>query len=139
MQWITSLERNVPPALWDAPIANVTAPALADFLIGLSHRIPETARRVRQRLEVVFADTELRGLVQGNPAAAAKRRMREAGRRVVEQHFRSLSLRDAPAFAATLWAQPGIAARCLEFALYTAARTQEAPIAQWPEDRANDI
>lgn len=34
-QWLNSLEQHVPDAIWNAPIATLTAPQLLDFLIEL--------------------------------------------------------------------------------------------------------
>lgn len=54
-QWIASLENHLPPELWNAPLATITAPALLDFVLVLHNAVPETAMRVRQRLEARFS------------------------------------------------------------------------------------
>src|SRR5262249_23063830 len=48
-------------------------------------------------------------------------------------HHAALDWRKLPAFMAALRATPGIAARCLEFIILTAARSQEARLATWAE------
>jgi len=111
-QWIASLEANVPAALWHKPMANVTAPELLAALIDLQSRIPETASRVRQRLDAIFENAIFNGLASSNPAASLRRKLREAkGRR---RQFRALAYADAPAIMARLRKVEGIAARCLE-------------------------
>lgn len=131
--WIHSLERHVPKAVWHQPIATIDAPELLDALIGLYRTHTETASRVRQRLEAVFDDAIFRGLCVGNPAAAIRRKITEAKiDRRVEPH-RALPYLEVPAFVATLRAQRGTAARALEFGLLTAARTAEIIGATWSE------
>ena len=132
-QWIASLENHVPPALWSAPITSIKAPALLDFLIDMRRKVPETAQRVRQRLEAVFEDAAFRGQVIGNPAAAVKRKFREAQRRREKGEFAALPYAEAPAFMARLRECEGIAARCLELGVLTAARTGELIAAEWRE------
>lgn len=132
-EWIRSMERLVPAAVWHAPIASIEAPALLDAMAVLYKRVPETASRIRQRLETVFDDAVFRGICGKNPAAAIKRKAREAHvGRDVESH-RALPFGDVPAFVAALRAQPGIAARALEFGVLTAARTGEIIGATWNE------
>jgi hypothetical protein len=138
-QWIASLENHVPPALWDAPIGSIAAPALLAALSGVrsmekrDERVPETLRRVRQRLDAVFEDAIFHGHCASNPARAVQRKMRETLPAVEAGEFRSLGYREAPAFMARLRDAEGIAPRCLEFATLTAARTGEAIGATWPE------
>ena len=60
--WIDSLENHLPASIWHAPIESITAPALLDAMIEIQRKVPETATRIRQRLEAVFNDAELRGL-----------------------------------------------------------------------------
>lgn len=132
-QWIASLEANIPAALWNKPIADVTGPELLAALIDLQARIPETASRVRQRLDAVFEDAVFHGLAPSNPAATIRRKLREALGRRVRGKFRALPYADAPAVMTKLRALAGIAARCLEFAVLTAARTGEVLGATWDE------
>lgn len=132
-QWISSLEANVPTEIWHKSIADVTAPELLEVLIDLQGRIPETALRVRQRLDAIFEDAVFHGLASGNPAAAVRRKLREAKGRRVRGQFRALPYADAPAIIARLRKVEGIAARCLEFAVLTTARTGEVLGATWLE------
>ncbi len=132
-QWLASLENHVPDALWHKPIAEVTGPELLDFVADLQLKIPETASRIRQRLEAVFDDAEFRGVSTGNPARAIRRKLRETKKGRQRGSFAALPYAQAPAFLAELREREGISARALEFAILTAARTGEVIGATWDE------
>jgi integrase len=104
-------------------------------LLPLRDRVPETAKRVRQRLDAIFADAVLRGLCAGNPAAAIVRRMKQ--KRVGEEpHLRALHFRDVPRFLRTLRDSDRVSLPvklAMEFAVLTAARSGEARGAMWGE------
>jgi integrase len=125
-QWIASLENHIPEKMWNAPIHTITAPALLDLMAELQAKLPETASRVRQRLEAIFDDAEFRGINAGNPARAIRRKLTEVrGGRRDRGSFAALPYSEVPAFVTDLRAREGVAARALEFGLLTAARTGE--------------
>ena len=132
-QWISSLERHVPEELWHRPISEIDPPSLLDALSKLQNLIPETASRIRQRLETVFDDAEFRNQCQGNPARAIRRKLREVKSARRRRHFTALPYSEAPAFIAKLRSYPGIAALALEFTVLTASRTNESIGAKWHE------
>lgn len=142
-QWLASLENHMPPAVWHRPIGEVTAPELLQALLSIKpHQrarnvkagtMAETVSRLRQRLDAVFEDAAFFQRCTGNPAAAIRRKMGEQGPRAKVEPHRSLPYKEIRPFVAQLRQQEGIAARCLEFALLTAARTGEALGARWSE------
>lgn len=142
-QWIASLENHVLPAVWKRPIGEITPPELLAALLRVKPHerarrhfgdaVPETLRRIRQRLEVVFADAIFYGRCSSNPAAAIKRKLAEAMPPEKSGSMRALPYREAPALMARLRGQEGMAARCLELAILTAARTGEVLGAEWSE------
>lgn len=142
-QWLASLENHVDAALWHAPIESIEPPALLSALLDVKpherarrHQgdtVPETVQRIRQRLDAVFEDALFHKRCSDNPAAAIKRKMREASGRRVRGEFRALPYGEAPALMAKVRAAEGVAARCLEFAVLTVARTSEAMLAEWRE------
>lgn len=142
-QWLASLENHVDPTLWHAPIDSIEPPALLSALLDVKpherarrHQgdtVPETVQRIRQRLDAIFEDAIFHKRCSSNPAAAIKRKMREARGRRVRGEFRALPFGDAPALMAKVRAAEGVAARCLEFAVLSAARTGEAMLAEWSE------
>jgi len=132
-EWIHSLENHVPPGLWHKPIAEITRAELLDFLRDIQHRMADTAQRVRRRLDEVFDEAIERGAVAVNPVAMLRTKLRRENRRKRIVPRPALSFGAAPEFVARLRVQPGIAARCLEFTILTAARTGESIGAQWGE------
>ena len=143
-QWLASLENHMPAALWHARIDGIEPPALLSALLAVKpherarrhqgNAVPETVRRIRQRLDAIFEDAIFNKRATTNPAAGIKRKMREAkkpGERAGA--FRALPYKEAPALMAALRFAEGVSARCLEFTVLTAARTSEALFAEWSE------
>ena len=124
-QWIASLENNVPAGIWHAPIDSIEPAALLDALAPLRKRVPETCDRVRQRLEVIFDDALFYELCATNPAKIIRRKLADLPSGRQKGKFRALPYVDVPGFLTALRKRPGTAARALEFALLTAARTGE--------------
>jgi integrase len=98
---------------------------------------PETAGRVRGRIEAILDWARVRGYREGeNPARwrghlAKLLPARSKVRRV--EHHAALPYADLPGFLVNLREQEGSAARALEFAILTAARTGEVIGARWSE------
>lgn len=98
---------------------------------------PETASRVRGRIESILDWATARGYRDGeNPARwrghldnllPARARVRRV------EHHAALPYVEIGAFMAGLRAQDGVSARALEFAILTAARTGEVIGARWGE------
>lgn len=141
--WIASLENHLPAELWHAPVDAIEPPALLSALLDVSpheraraHKgdtLPETVQRIRQRLDAVFEDAIFHKRASVNPAAAIKRKLREATPRRVRGQLRALPYKEAPALLAAVRAAEGVSARCLEFTVLTAARTNESLDAEWAE------
>jgi integrase len=143
-QWIASLENHVPASIWHKAIDAIEPPELLQALreirpherarnLTQGDQVHETVSRIRQRLDAVFEDAMFHKRCTSNPAAAVKRKMREEQPRRNRGQFAALAYREAPALIAQLRKAEGIAARCLEFAALTAARTSEALLAEWSE------
>jgi integrase len=98
---------------------------------------PETASRVRGRIESIVDWAKARGYRQGENPARWRGHLenllppRSKVRRV--EHHAALPYPEIGAFMAELRAIGGIAARALEFTILTAARTGEAVGARWGE------
>jgi integrase len=136
-QWRSSL-RDHAAALTDVPIAEVGTDQVLAVLQPIWLTKPETARRLRGRIEKILAAAKAKGLRHyetANPAVwrghldvlLAKQPRRAEG------HHAALPYKEAPAFWAELRIRPALAARCLEFTILTAARTGEALGASWGE------
>jgi integrase len=98
---------------------------------------PETAGRVRGRLESILDFAKVRGYRDGENPARWRGHLdkllpaRSKVRRV--EHHAALPYAELPAFLVNLREQEGIAARAVEFAILTAARTGEMIGACWNE------
>jgi integrase len=99
-------------------------------------KLPETASRLRGRIERVLDAAKAQGLRTGeNPARwrghldllLPKRQQLTRG------HHRAMVYADVAAFVAHLRTTSGVAARALEFTILTAARSGETLGALWPE------
>jgi integrase len=133
--WIATMERHIPAQLLDAPVARLEIGAVKDAILALRQTLPETSRRVRQRLGQVLAHAKADGLVATNVMLDAAPLLRESKAAVAKttRHYKSLPYKKMPAFIRALRAAPGIAARALEFTILTAGRTGETLGATWDE------
>jgi integrase len=133
LQWINSIERNVPDKFLDQPIDRITPLDLLDTLVPIMRRVPETGSRIYRRLSTVFDAAVIGGLIAANPASPIRRELRRRVGEVERTNYAAMDYPKVPAFTRRLQAAPGTAARCLEFAILTGARTTEALNAEWSE------
>lgn len=76
-QWTASLELHVFPTLGARPVASIAPKELLELLLKLRDELPETTRRLRQRLETVFEHAATHELLTGlNPASVLTRALR---------------------------------------------------------------
>jgi integrase len=136
-QWRRTLDTYVNPTVGDTPVADLGAEDVLRVLAPIWAEKPETASRVRGRIEAVLDYAAARGWRQGeNPARwrGHLAHMLPARRKLARvEHHPALPWQDVPAFVAELRAQTAVAARALEFTILTAARTGEALGARWSE------
>jgi integrase len=97
----------------------------------------ETATRVRQRIETVLSWATVSGLRSGlNPARWAdhlRELLPQPSKIRKVEHHPALPWAEVPEFIVQLRKREGIAARALEFAILTAARSGEVRGARWSE------
>jgi integrase len=135
--WRSSLAADVEPVIGALPVEAIDTAAVMRVLTPIWQTKPETASRIRGRIEKVLSFATMQGWRSGpNPAVwrghlqlllPAVRKVRPM------QHFAALDWREAPAFMTTLREQNGMGARALEFAILTAARSGEVRGATWDE------
>lgn len=132
-QWEYTLREFAYPKIGNEPVNDIDAPMIVDALMPIWLKLPETARRVRQRIGAVL-----------DYAHARNWRDREAPMRAVlkalpkqtaqKQHFAAVPYADAPGVVAQLRAaEHTIGRAALEFAILTAARSGEVRGATWKE------
>jgi integrase len=143
-QWSSTLTTYAFPLIGDLPVDEVTTAHVAEVLQPIWTVKPETASRVRMRIEAVLNRAKALGWRSGeNPAiwkgnldAVLPRTSKVRGVR----HHPAMAWSDASAFMGKLRQRDGAGARALEFAILTAARSGEVRGARWAEvDLANRL
>ena len=92
---------------------------------------PETARRVRQRMSLIFDWARTAGHVTANPCDGITAGLPKQRAKV--EHRAALPWRELPALWPRLEAAEGMGALALRFAILTAARSGEVRGATWAE------
>lgn len=136
-QWENTLSTYAYPELGDLPVGAVDNGYVMRVLEPIWHDKPETASRLRGRIERVLDWATVSGYrTGGNPARwrghlqmllPAKSKVRAV------KHFAALPYVEIPGFMAELRKRRGIGARALEFAILTAARSGEVRGMTWAE------
>jgi len=136
-QWKTTLEKYVYPTLGNLPVASIDTPLVLKVVKPLWERIPETASRVRGRIEQVLGWATVHHYRSGDNPARWSGLLEHAlpSRRDVAkvEHYAALPYAQIPAFMAKLRQDSSVGTRCLEFIALTAARLGEANGATWDE------
>lgn len=137
LQWRSTLETYAYPHMGDLPVGDVATSHVMAALEPIWTTKPETASRVRGRIECILDYARSREWRKGeNPARWRGHiaNMLPARNRVAKvEHHAALPWRDMGAFMKTLRARDALAARALEFTILTACRTSEALSARWNE------
>ncbi|EZP74920.1 putative phage integrase [Novosphingobium resinovorum] len=144
-QWRTTMADYVYPKIGELSVADVDTPHVLSILEPIWREKPETASRVRGRIETILDAAKARGYRKGeNPARwrghlaqilpdvskTKEARNRKLGR---DGHHKALPYDDVPAFIAALRKREAVTAMALEFIILTAVRTSEALKATWDE------
>ena len=141
-QWENTLANYADPVLGRLSIQAIDTGLVMKVLQPIWGTKPETASRVRGRIEAVLDWAKVQGFRQGeNPARwrghldhllPAKAKVRRV------KHHAALSYAELPDFMSKLRSQEGTAARALEFTILTAARTGDTIGAVWSEVSTSD-
>jgi integrase len=131
-------ERNARmKALRSLSVDRVQTDDVLKIIEPLWHPLPETASRVRGRIEAVLDWSKARGQRQGdNPARWRGHldKLLPARSKVQKvQHHAALAWRDMNAFWSNLQGREGVSFEALRFTILTAARTGEVIGARWDE------
>jgi hypothetical protein len=136
-QWKKTLETFTFPIIGKLPVKEIDTVLVVKVLEPIWQTKTETAKRLRSRIESVLDWAKARGHRAGeNPArwrGHLETQLVKPGDIKIEQHHAAMPYAAVPAFVATLRSQGGTAARALEFAILTAARSGEIFGATWRE------
>jgi len=132
-QWIATLEAHAFSVIGRMSVDRVEAADIQKVLLPIWLTIPETARRVRQRIGAALdyahsqgwrpSEAPMRAVAKGLP------KQKQKGR-----HFSAMPYADVPAFVSGLRAQaPSAGMLALQFTIHTAARSGEVRGATWDE------
>lgn len=135
-QWRNSLEQHASP-LWDRRVDEVSTDDILDALRPIWLRTPETASRVRGRIEKVLSAAKAIGLRPTdsfNPATWRGHLDTLLPKQPSsDRHFAALSYNKLPALVASLGAGATTGRVALRFLILTAARSGEVRGARWNE------
>lgn len=144
-QWRATLTGYIYPKLGDLPVSDVGTDQVMEVLEPIWSAKPETASRVRGRIETILDAAKVKGLRTGeNPArwrghldkllpnvtkakAARNKAMGRGG------HHAAIPYAEVPGFMAKVRAKGVVSAWALEFTVLCASRTGEVIGATWAE------
>jgi integrase len=136
-QWKASLATYITPIFGNVSVQDVDVALVMKALEPIWTMIPETATRLRGRIEVILDWAKVRGLRTGENPARWRGHLdhllpRRSKVRKVEHHA-ALPYGEMTSFMMLLRERDAIAARALEFTILTASRTGEVLGARWDE------
>ncbi|VXB68525.1 site-specific integrase [Brevundimonas sp. G8] len=134
-QWSTTLKDYAKP-IADTPVDAITTEDVLACLVPIWKAKPETASRVRMRIENVLDAAKARGHRSGENPATWKGNLAHllpARSKLSRGHQRALHYDHVPAFMQSLRQRQGVAAKALEFTVLNAVRTSETLNDTWSE------
>lgn len=133
-QWRASLKQHA-RHIWKMPVAEVDTEAVLEVLKPIWLKYPETARRVRMRIERILDVARIEGRREGeNPARLRGHIQLLLARQAIKRgHHTAMPYEQVPAFMARLRERKATAARALEFTILAATRSTETREALWSE------
>jgi integrase len=123
-------------AINDLPVSAIDTGLVLKVLEPIWTKTPESASRIRGRIEAVLDWAKVRQYREGENPARWRDHLKQAlpaRSRLKRGHHDAVAYADMPAFMAALRAKDGVSARALEFTILTAARTGETIGAKWSE------
>jgi len=136
-QWLNTLRTYAFPVIGDLPPNEISTEHVVKILKPIWTKVPETATRVRNRIELVLDAAKAVGLREGENPARWRGHLdklfpkRSKVSKVV--HHPALPWQEAPKFMLQLAAQNSMSYRALEMTILTCCRTSEVLDATWDE------
>jgi integrase len=136
-QWSATLRTYAYPKIGRMLVSDIATAHVVDVLSPIWNTKPETASRVRSRIELILAREKAMGRRSGENPAAWKENLvavlpkRSKVARV--KHHAAMPAKEVGDFMAKLRADSSTIARALEFCVVTCTRTSETLGARWDE------
>jgi integrase len=134
-QWRNTLQTYCEP-IWNLPVDRIDTAGVLACLTPIWRTKPETASRVRGRIERVLNAAKAERLRSGENPAAWRGHLDATlpkPAKLARGHHAALAYTDMPSFMSDLRARPVLAALALELVVLTATRTSEVLNAKWAE------
>jgi integrase len=134
-QWKDTVDVKA-KAIRDRPIADIETADILKVLQPIWQKTPETASRVRGRLENILDYAKAHHWRTGENPARWRGHLSSIlppRQKHTIRHFPAMPYRDIPAFIERVQANPGLSSRAMELLILTASRTSEVLNAQWSE------
>jgi integrase len=134
-QWRMTLQTYCEP-IRKLPVDEITTEDVLGILQPLWTRVPETAKRLRGRIENVLDAAKAKGKRRGENPARWRGHLNQLlpkRQRLTRGHHAALPYEDVATFMADLKHRQAVAAQALAFTILTACRTSEVLEATWDE------
>ena len=136
-QWTNTLKTYADPFIGELSPAEIQTDDVLKVLQAIWLEKPETASRVRNRIELVLDAAKARGLREGeNPArwrGHLDKLLPKRSKVQAVKHHPALPWQEMPAFMKALKDIKGLTYRAMEMTILTACRTSEVLGATWEE------
>lgn len=135
-QWRNTLASYVYPVMGELPVADIGTAHVLQILEPIWHEKPETASRIRGRIEALLDAAKARGYRDGENPARWRGHIPQilpARSKLTRGHHKAMPYAELPLFMSQLRAREAMAALALEFVILTATRTSELLGAKWGE------
>lgn len=136
-QWLNTLTTYAFPTIGNKTPAEVSTADVLEILQPVWSVKPETASRVRNRIELILDACKAKGLRDGENPARLRGHLDKLLPRIPKakrvQHHAALPWSEVPRFMRELRARDGMATRALELAILCASRYGEVANATWRE------
>lgn len=132
-KWMSSFERHIFPRIGSKPVDRIDSACVVEALSPIWLAIPETARRLLQRIGVVLDFAHIKGWV---PEEVSLRSVRKGLPRQNDRrnHMAAMPYADVPSLMKKLSeASPTTGRNALRFTIYNAVRSNETRLAVWTE------
>jgi Arm DNA-binding domain len=133
-QWGTTIATYAEPVLGRLPVREIAVGLVHQVLEPIWTTKPETAGRVRGRIEKILGWAKANNYRDGENPARWRDNLDQMLPKLSEvrkvKHHPALPYSEIPAFMEKLRQEDGVAARALEFTILTAARTEEVVLAR---------